>query len=264
MAHQWQNVLTGGGESAGNFNPIQPKSVGMSEGYSLVTPKTSKTYEGCIPFRHTFTGICAGPTGCGKTELMKGIILNYKDLIKPLPTKIYWYYAESQPKLEQALRPIGVEFREGMPELTEFSGTEPTLLIVDDFMSECNSQITKLFTKGSHHRNISIWFLLQNFFHKGKEIRSITLNAHYIILFKNPRDKQQVKVLARQMFDSDYQYMEEAFTDATSQPHGYLLVDLKQDTPEHLRLRTNILPGEQLAVYVSKKTYKRTYAEVSV
>jgi hypothetical protein len=258
--------------------PFQPD--GMSGGffnteykteYTLLNPPepkykspNGKTYEGCIPFKHPFTGICAGPTGSGKTELMKNIILNYREMIKPAPAKIYWYYAESQPKLELALSPVGVEFREGIPELTEFNGAEPTLLIVDDFMTECNSQITKLFTKGSHHRNLSIWFLMQNFFHTGKEIRSITLNAHYIILFKNPRDKQQVKVLGRQMFDSDYQVMEEAFGDATAQPHGYLLVDLKQDTPEHLRLRANILPGQQLAVYVSKKTYKQTYMELTV
>jgi hypothetical protein len=234
----------------------------------LVDPKQSddsETYVGAIPFRHPFTGICSGPTGCGKTELMKGIILKYREMIMPTPFKIYWYYSERQSKLEQSLKSVGVvEFREGMPELSEFSGDEPTLLIVDDFMSECSSQITKLFTKGSHHRNLSIWFLMQNFFHKGKEIRSITLNAHYIILFKNPRDRQQVKVLARQMFDNDYQYMEEAFTDATSHPFGYLLVDLKQDTEEHLRLRTNILPGQQLAVYASKKKYRKNHAEVSV
>jgi hypothetical protein len=218
----------------------------------------------CIPFRHTFTGICAGPTGCGKTELMKGIILNYKEMIHPAPVKIYWYYSESQRKLERALKPIGVKFREGMPELSEFDGNRRALLIVDDFMSECTSQITKLFTKGSHHRNLSIWFLMQNVFHKGKEIRSITLNGQYIILFNNPRDVQQVKVLARQMYGDDHKVLEEAFADATSKPHGYLLMDLKQDTPQHLRLRTNILPGEELVVYVSKKQYKKDYIEVTV
>jgi hypothetical protein len=209
-----------------------------------------------IPFKHTFTGIVSGPTGCGKTELIMRILLNYRESVSPLLHRLLWCYAEPQPKLELALRPIGVEFHKGMPELSEFDGTVRVLLVIDDFMSECNSQITKLFTKGSHHRNLSIWFLMQNFFHQGKEIRSITLNAHYIILFKNPRDRQQVKYLARQMFDRDSKYMEEAFTDATSQPHGYLLIDLKQDTPDHLRLRTKILPGQDLCVYASKKEYK--------
>jgi hypothetical protein len=214
-----------------------------------------------IPFKHTFTGICAGPTGCGKTELMKNIILNAEEMISPSPHRIIWYYAESQPKLEHSLVPAGVEFREGLPELSEFDGKDPVLLVVDDFMSECSSEITKLFTKGSHHRNLSIWFLMQNFFHQGKEIRSITLNAHYVILFKNPRDKQQVKVLARQMFDKDARFMEEAFVDATSEPHGYLLIDLKQATPDEVRLRTKILPDDPTYVYVCKRTYKKDVIE---
>ena len=35
-----------------------------------------------------------------------------------------------------------------------------------------------------------------------------------------------------------------AFKDATSVPYGYLLVDLKQDTPEDMRLRTTISPDD--------------------
>jgi hypothetical protein len=66
------------------------------------------------------------------------------------------------------------------------------------------------------------------------------------------------------MYDRDSRVMEEAFADATSKPHGYLLIDLKQDTPEHLRLRSQILPGEQLCVYVNKKTYKSDVLEIDV
>jgi hypothetical protein len=217
-----------------------------------------------FPFQHPFTGICSGPTGSGKTELMKRILLSVNKMMTPKPHRIVWYYAERQPQLEQSLRSVtGLEFRQGLPELSEFGGQQPALLIVDDFMAEADTELTKLFTKGSHHRNLSIWFLMQNFFHKGKEIRSITLNAQYVILFKNPRDRLQVEHLARQMYGArDSKVMEEAFRDATANPHGYLLIDLKQSTPEHLRLRTNILPGEALAVYVNARGYKENRIEV--
>ena len=46
--------------------------------------------------------------------------------------------------------------------------------------------------------------------------------------------------------------MQETFHDATSDPYGYLLIDLKQDTPEHLRLRTRIFPGQNQCVYLRK------------
>jgi hypothetical protein len=217
-----------------------------------------------IPFKHTFTGICSGPTGSGKTQLIKDILLNAFELIDPIPHRVIWYYAERQDVLEDELKPIGVEFCEGLPELSDFDGEDPVLLIVDDFMSEANGEMTKMFTRGSHHRNLSIWFLMQNFFHKGKEIRTITLNAQYIILFKNPRDQLQVSHLARQMYAKDSKVMEEAFQDATSKPHGYLLIDLKQSTPDYLRLRSNILPGQELTVYVNRKTYKGSNIQFSL
>jgi len=208
-----------------------------------------------LKFKHPFTGICSGPTGSGKTVLMRRIISSIHTLMSPPPQKIVWYYAEHQPDLERELGHM-VEFREGCPEMTEFDGTYPTLVIIDDLMSECSSEITKLFTKGSHHRNISVWFLMQNFFHQNKEIRTITLNAHYVILFKNPRDSQQIRFLARQMYGRDAEAMEQAYRHATENPHGYLLIDLKQATPDKLRLRSNILPGELLEVYVSKNAFK--------
>jgi hypothetical protein len=209
-----------------------------------------------LPFKHPFTGICAGPTGSGKSELMKQIVLNAQNLVDPPPQRIVWYYAEYQPKLNADLQSSGVEFREGCPNMSEFGGGERTLVIIDDLMAECGKEITSLFVKGSHHRNLSVWFLMQNFFHQAKEIRTITLNAQYILLFKNPRDRQQIRVLARQMFDRDAAALEDAFSTATSEPHGYLLLDLKQDTPDHLRLRSKIIPGEAMEVYASKKLFK--------
>lgn len=54
------------------------------------------------------------------------------------------------------------------------------------------------------------------------------------------------------MYPGRVKYMQEAFKSATSEAHGYLLIDLKQDTPDHLRLRTGLFPGDQHVVYVQK------------
>jgi len=75
------------------------------------------------------------------------------------------------------------------------------------------------------------------------------VNAHYLALFKNPSDKLQVVALARQMYPKQSQFMIDAFQDATSEAYSYLFVDLSQDCPEELRLRTNIFPGELTMVY---------------
>jgi hypothetical protein len=62
------------------------------------------------------------------------------------------------------------------------------LIVLDDLMAQSgkDKRISDLFTKGSHHRNLSIVYIVQNIFHQGKEMRNISLNAHYIVLFKSP------------------------------------------------------------------------------
>ena len=73
-----------------------------------------------------------------------------------------------------------------------------------------------------------------------------------MVLFKNPRDATQVVHLAKQMYPGRVKYMREAFADATSAPYGYLIVDLRQETFEYLRLRANIFPDETQYTYVPK------------
>ena len=47
--------------------------------------------------------------------------------------------------------------------------------------------------------------------------------------------------------------MQDAFKDATSTPCGYLLIDLKQETPEVARLRTKVFPDDVVQyVYVPR------------
>jgi len=69
-----------------------------------------------------------------------------------------------------------------------FDGSEPSLIVVGDHISDINQIVADILTKISHHRNISILHLTQNLFDKNKYARTISLNAHYLVLFKNPRD----------------------------------------------------------------------------
>ena len=85
-----------------------------------------------------------------------------------------------------------------------------------------------------------------------KYARTISLNAHYLVLFKNPRDAGQFSILARQLYPSSWKFAIEAYKDATSAPYGYLLIDLKPEQDERCRLRTNVFPGETQFVYVRK------------
>jgi hypothetical protein len=139
----------------------------------------------------------------------------------------------------------GIEFNEGLPSLEEFKdGSKQSLVILDDLMHETNEIVTKLFTRLSHHTNTSVIYITQNLFHAGKETRTITLNAQYLILFKNVRDKSQIAHLARQMYPGNARHMVEAYTDATSEPFTYLFIDLKPNTDEKHRLKACIFPDD--------------------
>jgi hypothetical protein len=193
-----------------------------------------------------FTAIVAGPSSCGKTTLVKNIIERSSDILTTKPRKILYSYSIWQDAFEN----IPAEFIEGLP--ADDKLTSGTLLIVDDQMGECGKELSKLFTKKSHHMDISVIYIVQNIFSKEREMRDITLNAKYLFLFKNPRDKGQIIHLAKQMYPRSISYMMDAFHDATSTPFGYLLVDLTQDTDEKFRLRTGILPNETNYVYIKK------------
>ena len=202
-----------------------------------------------LAFKHPFTAIVAGPTSCGKTRFVFRLIEHASRMIDPPPSKIVYCYGEYQQLFSEYRH---VEFNHGRPSLDDFDGKQTVLLVLDDLMNEVDQTVASLFTKGSHHRNVSVVFLTQNLFSKNKFARTISLNAHYMILFKNPRDASQFAHLARQMYPNKSQFAVEAYKDATREPYSYLLIDLRPEQDETLRLRSNVFPGETHYVYVPK------------
>ena len=61
------------------------------------------------------------------------------------------------------------------------------------------SEILNLFTNGSNRSNLGVMILLQNTSHHGKTSRGISLNSHYIVLFKKPMDQLQMLTYANKM-----------------------------------------------------------------
>lgn len=96
-----------------------------------------------------------------------------------------------------------------------------------------DSRICELFTEGCHHRNLSVMTINKNMYYNMDPTKR--RNWPYLALFNNPADRQQVMILARQMYPENTQYLLRQIKEATSKPYGYLLIDLKPTTPEHLR-----------------------------
>ena len=142
-----------------------------------------------------------------------------------------------------------VEFIDGLPSIENVDKSKRTLTIHDDLMNETNCSVTNLFTKRSHHYNCSVIYIVQNLFKQNKENRTIFLNSHYIVVFKNPRYVSQMVHLAKESYPSRPKVVQEAFLDATSKPFGYLLFDFTQKIQDSYRLQTQIFPDETNFVY---------------
>ena len=141
-----------------------------------------------------------------------------------------------------------VEFHDGLPD--EDMLQKRTLIIIDDFMDQLNTSVNDIFTKYSHHRDVSVMFVTQNIFHK--KGRTCSLNAHYLVLFKNPRDVSQISHLSRQMYPHRTKFLVEAFNDATKNPFTCLVLDLKSDTSDKMRIRSGVFHDEENFVYVPR------------
>jgi GTPase SAR1 family protein len=125
-----------------------------------------------VGLRHPFTAVVSGPTSCGKTVFVFRVIENMNEMITPVPTKIIYCYGEYQPLFDNYPQ---IEFQEDLPDTGMFDGV-PTLLILDDLMGEADDAVIKLFTRVSHHRNVSVIYLTQNIFYKSQ--RTIRLISH--------------------------------------------------------------------------------------
>jgi septin family protein len=144
--------------------------------------------------QHSFTLIVAGPSARGKTTFVIRLLECREQLCNIVYENTVCCHSENN--APHHLK--NFSFVKGVP---EFDNPEnlPTLFVLDNSMdSAYSSKVSELFTKGSHHRNISLILITQNLFHQGPSSRDISLNSKNIE-FKNPRDKTQIVHLPRQV-----------------------------------------------------------------
>ena len=139
-------------------------------------------------------------------------------------------------------------------------------MVLDDQMGvgSSSTSVADFFTKRSHHRNIPVIYLVQNLYNKGKSQKTILLNSHYSVVFRNGGDASQYRNIAYQICPNDGKYLVNSFTDATSKPYEYLVLDHHPSTLYDQTVVTNILPGDQLTYYINSYAKVRRHYNVLI
>jgi len=188
--------------------------------------------------------VISGSTQCGKSTLVQKILEQKDDLIDKKFNKILYCYgipSHSFSSLKEKIPEI--EFHQGIP--TNLDQDEDSLIILDDLMQELSSskEAIDLFTRISHHQNVSVIFLTQNFFFKN--LRNLTTQCKYICIMKNPRENAHIKTISRQMNQGLKNIpFEEAYNHVMKTPYGHLFLDFGMDQDDNCRIRTSIFPKD--------------------
>lgn len=189
-----------------------------------------------IKFIANHNCIIYGATNVGKTTFMLRVLK--ERLIEPFPNHINYMYSVAQPFMEtwnDGKNPR-INFIEGL----DFSHAQSnSVLVIDDLLLDNNKDVAKTFILGSHHRQISVFFLTQNLFPRDDLFRLMSLNCHYFVLFQNQRNYRQVLTLARQAFTNDVDRVVNAYKRASLDPRGFILLTFNPLVPRELSVITD-------------------------
>ena len=101
----------------------------------------------------------AGPSGSGKTVFTTKLFLDNPELFKDPPQDVHYCYGSWQKGFDK-LKKEGVQFHKGIPDSYALPKWFPEggVMVLDDLMDEGGNEkrVLHLFTKHSHHQNITV------------------------------------------------------------------------------------------------------------
>lgn len=219
-------------------------------------------------FNHPGTHYLSGPSTCGKTYRACQMLRHHKKIFKggEKIKNIIFCYAKWQDEYDRMTEDkVVTKWIDHMPTNDDFDQlTAPfkdkggSIVVIDDFMSKLGPDIDEIVRVTGRHNNASVMLLFQSLFPPHKLARQISLNIKYFHLHKNPRENHQIHTLATQIRPSAGGWIVQAYHHATEEKYSSLLIDLTQECPEYLRLRSRYLPHEKqpMLVYMPKEEKK--------
>jgi len=181
-------------------------------------------------FLNPFTCIVAGPSGSGKTTFVCNLISSHSLLVSPPFSfvKVYIGTPLEENALFKHLASSMNSIAKDLVDVVDVRGVydndlklmekhfahdlkssidefcENGCVVFDDLMQELAraNLLVDLFTKISSHKKLSVIYLTQDLFFRGKnpqENHTLFINAHHLVLFKQPMDTSSFRLVASRL-----------------------------------------------------------------
>lgn len=225
-------------------------------------------------FHHPFTSIVCGPTQSGKSTFVQQWMINHKDYVNVEFDYIYIFMGTDEkdnPTLTSLKNffPDKVSIfkcdAEMCKELETFvknimerkaKAKQNGCIIFDDLMKELSNCeiILDIFTKYSSHWNVSVIFITQNVFYKGKNSsQNVTLyrNTHILILFKSFLDTTTLRNIASRISSTSNSKNLNKMLREIIERHRYVVIRGDMNTHPLLRYTTGYFSSHPIPHYLS-------------
>jgi len=165
----------------------------------------------CFPFSPYHNRIYFGQSGSGKTFHFVNWVVKFNKyypntkvqkvlLVAPTYLQDYTPIWKKYPDICHYFDTLDEKILENVENIEENS---ICIFIVDDLASNLNKSplLEKMFTTMTRHKRLHLIFTCQSLYASNSDVfRSITKNAHSIILMNSPRERQSIHNLFRQIF----------------------------------------------------------------
>jgi hypothetical protein len=211
-------------------------------------------------FAHPSQIMVAGATKSGKTTLVTQIIRHRKQMFDTEPEEVFWFYAMPS-SVEHVPRELPeVKLRNGAPTEDMVAGIikdgRPKVMIMDDMQQMIDNKnqaqiISDIFTKLSHHGNLSIIFIVQNLYLKNL-IRIREQCGEIVIMGNGASAAANCMKLGRDLYMSRFlvDCMDKAR--ARNASHPYVLVSTDANA-QPFNVRYGITPGHPNQLFFLRK-----------
>lgn len=131
----------------------------------------------------------SGPSNCGKSVFVGELISQRSRMINE-PIEHIVYCAKFRTSIPINIDSSTISFHEGLPTEEMFLNKNlgSSLYVLDDLLDVAfkSDIVSKIFCEG-RHRKIGIILITQNLFPPYRCARNISINASYIVLYRNKR-----------------------------------------------------------------------------